>query len=138
MTTKSTEALVQRYYDAFNRGDIDAMIDCLSPSFVHHVNEGEKRKGKVKFRAFCEHMSKCYKEELKDVVIMSSKDGSRAAAEFMVHGKYLETDGNLPKAAGQKYKLPGGAFIAVADGGITRVTTYYNLHDWIAQVSGKS
>jgi hypothetical protein len=32
--------------------------------------------------------------------------------------------------------LPAGAFFAIRDGKISRVTTYYNLTDWIAQVTG--
>ena len=30
--------------------------------------------------------------------------------------------------------LPGGAFFALRDGVIARVTNYYNLEDWLAQV----
>ncbi|PZR02178.1 MAG: isopropylmalate/homocitrate/citramalate synthase, partial [Archangium gephyra] len=32
--------------------------------------------------------------------------------------------------------LPGGAFFDVRDDRIARVTNYYNLQDWIRQVSG--
>jgi hypothetical protein len=32
--------------------------------------------------------------------------------------------------------LPGGAFFEIENGFITRVTNYYNLQDWIAQVQG--
>jgi hypothetical protein len=32
--------------------------------------------------------------------------------------------------------LPAGAFFELADGRITRVTTYYNLADWTTQVVG--
>jgi hypothetical protein len=31
--------------------------------------------------------------------------------------------------------LPGGAFFEFAGGRISRVTNYYNLQDWIDQVS---
>ena len=137
MAAKDTEKLVERYYAAFNAGDIDGMIACLGPTFAHDVNQGERRKGRAKFREFCAHMAKCYKEELRDVVIMPSKDGTRAAAEFVVHGQYIGTDSGLPNAKGQKYKLPAGAFLAVKDGLIARVTTYYNVKDWLAQVKGE-
>ena len=136
MTARSTEALIRRYYDAFNKGDVDGMLACLAPTFVHDVNQGGRRKGKAKFKSFCEHMSTSYKEELKDIVIMAAKDGSRAAAEFTVHGKYLATDEGLPPAKGQKYKLPGATFFAIEDGLIARVTTHYNLTDWLRQVKG--
>ena len=129
--------IIARYFKAFNAGDIDAMLDCLDDGIAHHVNEGEIRTGKAKFAEFCAHMSRCYKEELTDMVLLSSPCGSRAAAEFIVNGTYLATDDGLPEAAGQTYRLPGGSFFELTGGRISRVTTYYNLADWIAQVSDK-
>lgn len=125
---------IQAYFDAFNAGDTEAMIACLSEEVAHHVNEGNVRVGKEAFRAFCAHMSRCYRENLTDMVIFANSDGTRAAAEFIVNGTYLETDGDLPAAHGQSYRLPAGSFFSLQDGKITRVVTYYNLSDWIAQV----
>ncbi|MEZ5849948.1 MAG: ketosteroid isomerase-related protein [Hyphomicrobiaceae bacterium] len=136
MSNAATHALITRYYDAFNRGDTDAMLACLAADVIHDVNQGLRRPGKDAFRVFCAHMSRCYKEELRDMVILTSDDGTRAAAEFNVHGTYLETDEGLPSANGQTYTLPAGTFFAVEDGLITRVTTYYNLTDWLMQVAG--
>ncbi|MGZ9811801.1 ketosteroid isomerase-related protein [Pseudoroseicyclus sp. H15] len=130
-----TEALIAAYYEAFNAGDTEAMLECLSDDVAHHVNEGQVRPGKALFAEFCAHMSRCYDEKLTEMVIFASADGERAAAEFMVNGTYLETDAGLPEANGQGYRLPGGAFFNVSGGKITRVTTYYNLADWVAQVS---
>lgn len=127
-------ATIQKYFDAFNAGDIDTMIDCLSDDVAHHVNEGNVRVGKPAFREFCDHMSRCYRENLTDMVIFANADATRAAAEFIVNGTYLETDGDLPAAHGQSYRLPAGSFFSLKDGHITRVVTYYNLSDWIAQV----
>ena len=76
-----------------------------------------------------------YAETLRDIEIFASENGSRAAAEFTVHGTYLATDAGLPAAHGQTYVLPAGAFFDVAGGKITRITTFYNLADWVAQVS---
>jgi steroid delta-isomerase-like uncharacterized protein len=69
-------------------------------------------------------------------VVLASLDGDRAAAEYVVHGEYHGTDEGLPPAIGQKYVLPGGAFFDIHDDRIARVTNYYNLQDWIAQVGG--
>jgi steroid delta-isomerase-like uncharacterized protein len=80
-------------------------------------------------------MGVSYREVLRDIVIFVSDDGARAAAEFVVHGEYLKTDPGLPEARGQRYVLPAGAFFTLRDGKISRVTTFYNLNDWIAQVS---
>tara|TARA_X000000950_G_C13487431_1_gene486364 strand:+ start:143 stop:538 length:396 start_codon:yes stop_codon:yes gene_type:complete len=126
---------ITRYFAAFNAGDTDGMIACLADDVAHHVNEGNIRVGKEKFAEFCAHMSRCYKENLTDLVIFATEDGTRAAAEFTVNGTYLETDAGLPEARQQSYKLPAGSFFSLRDGLITRVTTYYNLSDWIKQVS---
>jgi steroid delta-isomerase-like uncharacterized protein len=131
-----TAALIRRYYDAFNAGDSEGMLACLTDDVIHDVNQGERRTGKDKFRAFNARMDHHYKERLEDIAVMVSKDGARAAAEFNVHGTYLVTDSGLPEAKGQTYVLPAGTFFAIRDGKIARVTTYYNLTDWITQVSG--
>ncbi|MCI5095920.1 MAG: nuclear transport factor 2 family protein [Rhodobacteraceae bacterium] len=126
---------ISRYFTAFNAGDIQGMLDCLSDDIAHHVNEGQIRVGKEKFADFCAHMERCYKEELTDMVIFDAENGTRAAAEFIVNGTYLATDEGLPEANGQTYRLPAGSFFNLKDGKITRVTTFYNLADWVRQVS---
>lgn len=131
----STSTLIRTYYKAFNAGDTQAMLDCLSDDIAHHVNEGAVRIGKDAFARFCAHMDRCYRERLTDIVVMEGKNGTRAAAEFTVNGIYKETDAGLPAARGQTYTLPAGAFFTVADGRITRIVTYYNLADWVRQVS---
>jgi len=127
-------ALVRRYYNAFNRADWAGMLDCLADDVAHDANQGGRSTGKQAFSRFLAHMERCYREELRDVVVMASADGSRAAAEFVVHGTYLSTDDGLPEAKGQTYVLPAGAFLEVTQGRIARVTTYYNLQDWLRQV----
>jgi steroid delta-isomerase-like uncharacterized protein len=129
--------LIRRYYAAFNAGDWNGMLDCLGDEVVHDINQGKRETGKSAFRAFLAHMERCYREQLRDVVVMASADGTRASAEFVVHGEYLTTDEGLPPARGQTYVLPAGAFFAIGQGRIARVTNYYNLPDWTAQVVGK-
>ena len=126
---------IQTYFDAFNAGDVQGMLDCLSDDVAHHVNEGNIRVGKALFSEFCEHMSACYRETLTDMMIFSNPDGSRASAEYVVNGTYLATDPGLAEARGQRYVLPAGSFFSLTDGKITRVTTYYNLADWERQVA---
>ena len=129
-------ALIQRYYDAFNRGDWEAMLDCLTDDVAHDLNQGDREHGREAFRAFLARMQRSYREQLQKIVVMASADGLRAAAEYEVHGSYLADDEGLPPANGQRYVLPGGAFFDLRDGRISRVSNYYNLADWIAQVSG--
>lgn len=131
----SARTLVAAYYAAFNQGDVDGMLACLDDQVAHHVNEGAVRIGKEAFAGFCAHMNRAYEETLTDIVVMATPDGTRAAAEFTVNGTYLETDPGLPEANGQTYVLPAGGFFSIAGGRITRVVTYYNLADWVRQVS---
>jgi steroid delta-isomerase-like uncharacterized protein len=79
-------------------------------------------------------MDRCYRERIRDLVVMVSTEGTRAAAEFVVDGTYLATDEGLPEAKGQTYSLPAGAFFEVVGGRIARVTNYYNMKDWLRQV----
>jgi steroid delta-isomerase-like uncharacterized protein len=125
---------IRAYYDAFNRQDMAAFLALLHDEVVHDINQGERQTGKAAFASFMDHMNRCYKENLTDMVIMTSGDGKRASAEFIVNGEYLKTDEGLPEANGQTYVLPAGAFFDLKDGKVSRVTNYYNLNDWIAQV----
>lgn len=130
------EALVRTYYDAFNRGDHAAMLALLTDDVAHDPNQGTRRVGKTAFAEFLAKMQHAYRERLTDLVVMADATGTRAAAEFTVHGEYLAAEDGLPPACGQRYVLPAGAFLTIRDGRIARVATTYNLADWIAQVSG--
>ena len=66
---------------------------------------------------------------------VSTKEIDRAAAEFMVRGKYLATADGLPPATGQEYRLPAAAFFTFRDGLVASVRMYYNAADWLRQVS---
>lgn len=131
---QTTKDLIKQYYDSFNRQDMTAFLNCMSDNVVHDINQGGSEKGKETFSKFMQHMNRCYKETVKDLVIMANENGTRAAAEFIIEGTYLTTDSGLPEANGQKYRLPVGTFFSINNGKIDRVTTYYNLKDWLTQV----
>jgi len=130
-----TAALILRYVAARNRGDIDGMLDCLSDDIAHDVDNGARQIGKAAFRAYLQNLLQHYREEIRDVVVMSVDDGTRAAAEFSVQGVYQSDDAGLPPAHGQRYTLPAGAFFAINQGKIARITHYRNQREFSAQVS---
>jgi steroid delta-isomerase-like uncharacterized protein len=129
-------ALVLDYYAAFNRGDWSGMLALLADDVVHDINQGPRETGREAFAGFLSRMQRSYREQLRDIVVMASQDGTRAAAEYAVHGEYLVADDGLPPARGQRYVLPGGAFFVLDEGKIARISNYYNLQDWIAQIGG--
>ena len=135
MTQQATIDLIRRYYAAFNAGDMQTFENLLADDVVHDINQGARESGKAAFRAFMQRMNLSYRERLTDMVVFANADGTRAAAEFVVNGEYLKSDPGLPPAHGQKYVLPAGAFFDIRHGKVARVTNYYNLQDWIAQVS---
>lgn len=132
---KDTINLIEQYYSAFNKADMDTFLSLLTDDVIHDINQSKREIGKDAFKQFMACMNYNYKEQLIDMVIMATADGTRAAAEFVVLGQYLQSDEGLPPAKGQQYRLPAGAFFEVRDGKVARITNYYNLQDWIAQVS---
>ena len=109
------------------------MIAMVTDDFAHDPNQGHRRVGKALFSEFLADMNRCYREQVVDLVVMVH--GNRAAAEFVINGTYLVAHVGLPPAHGQTYRLPVGAFFDLRDGKIARVTNYYNLEDWLTQVS---
>ncbi len=132
---RATE-LVLTYYSAFNRGDWDGMLALLTDDVVHDPNQGARETGREAFAAFLVRMRVSYREQLRDIVVLVAPDGDRAAAEYVVHGEYVDTAEGMPSARGQKYVLPGGAFFEIRDDRIARVSHFYSQQAWLAQVSG--
>ncbi len=126
--------LIESYYAAFNSGDREALLEMLADDVVHEINEGATEIGKEAFRGFLKRMDRCYKETVEDLVVFSSSDPTRAAAEFFIRGEYLATDEGLPEARGQVYHLRVGAFFEIRGGRIARVSNHYNLSDWMRMV----
>lgn len=134
MSVDATRKLLADYYGAFNRRDWPTFLGLLTDDVIHDVNQSGREIGKAAFEAFMDKMNRSYAEEIVDISINVNADGSRAAVEFLVLGKYLKTDEGLPEANGQTYRLPAGAFFDIRDGKVARVTNYYNLNDWLKQV----
>ncbi|MFZ4506704.1 MAG: ketosteroid isomerase-related protein [Fimbriimonas sp.] len=128
-----TEELIQRYFDAFNRHDAEGLLATLSDDVIHDINEGPTEVGIEAFLKFKAHMDQCYREQITDLVIMTN--GEHGAAKFTCSGEYLATDGNLPPATGQTYAIQAAAIFEVKDGKIQRVTSYYNLAEWLKAIA---
>jgi len=129
-----TSALILRFYAAFNRGDVEAMLDCCSDEVVHDINQGQRETGKAAYGAYLQRILRHYHVELRDIVVMSVDDGTRAAAEFVQHGVYQDSAPGLPDARGQRYVLPSGGFFSIHLGKIVRVAHHFNLPERTAQI----
>lgn len=129
----NTEAVIGKYYEAFNQKNWHGMLSLLSEDVLHDINQGGTEKGKDVFQKFLGVMDEHYDEKVTDLVVFT-KDG-RGSAEFYIEGYYKKTQAGLPPAKNQFYKLRVGAFFDVKNGLITRITNYYNLPLWTDLVS---
>ncbi len=130
-------ATVKAYYQYFNEKNWEGMLSLLSNDVKHEANQGDTRVGKQLFAEFLAHMEHCYDEQLSDMVFFAEPTNTRVAVEFVVNGKYINTDSDLPEANGQTYVLPAGAFIALENDKIIRISTYYNLPLWMKLVGAE-
>lgn len=135
MSQTDTRALIERYFDALNASDFGAMEALLHDDVAHDINQGGRQIGRDALRAHTASRAAHYDETFKDIEIMVSDGGLRAAAELTIDGRYQRTADGMPAANGQHYALRAGMFFDIDDGRITRVTTYFNRADWIAQLS---
>jgi steroid delta-isomerase-like uncharacterized protein len=131
----TTEQIIRAYYHAFNAAAWQDFFALLDDAVEHDINQGEREVGKPAFRRFMSRMNACYRETITDLRVMVDESGGHAAAEFVVAGEYLASDAELPPARGQRYQLAGGAFFQLAGGRIRRVTNYYNLREWLRQIT---
>lgn len=126
--------IVLGFYNAFNRSDWAGMLSLLADNVVHDLNQGPREVGKPAFAAYLQRVSTSYREQLRDIVVMAAPDGHRAAAEYVAHGTYIADDVGMSPARGQQYVLPGGAFFAIRNDRIQRISNYFNEQEWISQV----
>jgi steroid delta-isomerase-like uncharacterized protein len=133
---QSSLEIAKAYYQYFNQRNWEGMLSLLDEQVRHEPNQAEApRIGLGKFADFLRHMDESYEETLSDLIFFSEPGNSRVAVEFVVNGVYKKGEEGLPEAHGQRYVLPAAAFLEFNEEKIVRVTTYYNLTEWIRLVS---
>src|SRR3546814_14462188 len=80
-TRMNAATLITAYYDAFNRGDREAMLSMLTDDVAHDLNQGAREVGREAFRAFLQRMDRCSGQPLLGIVVLVSADGLRAGSE---------------------------------------------------------
>lgn len=126
---KSTHLLVTRYYQAINGLDWQKVSLLLAPDVLYESNQAAALVGQTEVLSFLKHWYERYFQEISDVEIFVSDEGSRAAAEFMIIGSPI--DGQ----PGFTYELRGGAFFDIEHGKISRLTDYYHPDEWNTQLT---
>ncbi len=119
----SVPTIVARYIDAYNRMNVQAMLDCLSGDvrFINRSN-GEttnETHGIEAFRALAEQGVQSFAEREQTILDCIAID-DRAAVRIGYRAK-VKTD--LPNGwkAGQEIKMTGTSFFMISEGKISEV-----------------
>ena len=119
----SVPTIVARYIDAYNRMNVQAMLDCLSGDvrFINRSN-GEmtnETHGIEAFRALAEQGVQLFAEREQTILDCIAID-DRAAVRIGYRAK-VKTD--LPNGwkAGQEIKMTGTSFFMISEGKISEV-----------------
>ena len=119
----SVPSIVARYIDAYNRMNVQAMLDCLSGDvrFINRSN-GEttnETHGIEAFRALAEQGVQLFAEREQTILDCIAID-DRAAVRIGYRAK-VKTD--LPNGwkAGQEIKMTGTSFFMISEGKISEV-----------------
>lgn len=119
----SVPTIVARYIDAYNRMNVQAMLDCLSGEvrFINRSN-GEttnETHGIEAFRALAEQGVQLFAEREQTILDCIAID-DRAAVRIGYRAK-VKTD--LPNGwkAGQEIKMTGTSFFMISEGKISEV-----------------
>ncbi len=120
MDRQNSIALIERFLDAINALDFETAIGSLHEDVVHDIGHGERIFNREAFRETILRRASATGEQIGDLVLMASDDGTRASAEFTRRGRDI---------AGKNYSFPGGMFFAIEDRKIVRVTEYGEMPD---------
>jgi len=123
MKRADTEDLVKRFFAALDAADHEAALALVSDDVVHDPVTGERQIGADKLRWFLADHGRRFDETMADLVVMSTPDGGRAAAEYTLRGTYRAAAPGLPPATGQRFSVAAGSFLEIEDGQIARLTT---------------
>ena len=126
MTQQQKRALIDRYLDAYNSFDVDAMMTTLHPEVeFENVSEGQVNaaaSGASEFRQMAEQAKTLFTAR-RQIVTAFDDDGDGASIAVAYEG-VLALDLPNGMRAGQRLKLDGRSEFAFKDGRISRIVDY--------------
>jgi ketosteroid isomerase-like protein len=109
------EELIQRYFDAFNRYDIEGVMACFHDEPVLIGAAGKRCIGPVEFRRSCEVESAAFPDGRCELRLCTGNSG-RGVAESFFHGTHLQRG---------KVEAIGAEVMEIADGRIKEIRDYH-------------
>ncbi|MBL8130274.1 MAG: ester cyclase [Anaerolineae bacterium] len=135
MSPTSLEALIRRYYDAWQRNDHDALSAMLAPNAVNHLLEtGERRDAHFFELSTCELWHSSFTEvRITFLKIVPSED--HVSAVWTLDSLHSAEFLRLP-ATGKRVHVPGIETVRVADGRITDIWRIFDQSVLMQQLRG--
>lgn len=118
MAKTEEEELIERYFDAFNRHDIEAVMACFHDRPVIVDTEGRRFEGRGEVRGHYEEQFSRWPDGRCDLRALAGH-GGRGMAESLFHG--------TGKADGRLVRALGAEVIEFADGRIREIRDYHRL-----------
>jgi len=123
-----------RYMIAWNRHDIDALLDFLTDDATYaDVALNMSSTGKDAIRAFFEHVQSEFSSDYQFAPghLVLGPDGY--ALEWVMSGTHDHDAANL-RATGKSFRIPGVSVGELRDGRIARNTDYWSLVELFVQI----
>lgn len=123
--------LVMRYYTAYNAENWQTCLSLLSPDVVHDHPKG-RESGKLSFERSV-FQAVCCRLQFSNISICASQSGRQAAAKYTILHRYLNTAPEMIQGSIPSHHLQGRSFFDVKGGLIRRITTYFDLKEWMGR-----
>lgn len=136
--SEKSKAIAAAYYEAYNARNIDGQVSLMTESVVYVSNSGKIREGKDAYRKYTEGLFAEVNEKVVDIKYFFDPQQSVIIAQSFAEGSYTSTTPGMPKATGQKYRIPVVEIFELMDGQIVRLTTVYNEDLWSQQIKAAS
>ena len=137
-SAEKNKTVASAYYTAYNARSIDGQTSLMTDGFIYISNSGEVREGKEAYRKYTESLFAEVHEKVVEIKYFFDPQQSVVIAHGIAEGTYETTAAGMPKARGQKYRIPVVEFFEMKDGQIARLTTVYNENLWSEQIKAAS
>jgi len=127
-------SIVRAFEQAFNRQDVNALLDCFTETASYHDTFFGAHTGRAALRAMFERM---FREGREYAWTMETVLEQRelAAAEWTF--SYVVTDA-IPRSAGRKVRFPGMSVFELRDAKITAYREYFDKGAALLQLGFKA
>lgn len=137
MNSEDRIALIRRYYEAWEKGDLDGLHDCLADHCINYHPATEEARDGIDFElSTCELWHESFsdvKVEMKQVHV----DGEYVTLYYVLHSTHTSELMRLPPT-GKLVHVGGMEIDRIVDGKIVEVWRLFDMSSLMQQLRGSS